>query len=78
MSLCIGRSALREGEDAFAQLGQLAIDEQLQGATVSGLGFGHATFGYFVKWGAARSSYKSSRAVQRSCVSVTKRWAPRC
>ncbi len=38
---------LREGDDAFAHLTQLAVDERLQGATLTGFGFGHATFGYF-------------------------------
>jgi uncharacterized protein len=38
---------LREGDDAFAQLTQFAVDERLQGATFTGFGFGHATFGYF-------------------------------
>jgi uncharacterized protein len=38
---------LREGDDAFAHLRQLALDENLRGATFSGFGFGHATFGYF-------------------------------
>lgn len=38
---------LREGDDAFAQLQQLAKDERIEGATFSGFGFGHATFGYF-------------------------------
>ncbi|RYZ03081.1 MAG: DUF296 domain-containing protein [Myxococcales bacterium] len=38
---------LREGDDAFAQLRQLAIDEKIQGATFEGFGFGHAKFGYF-------------------------------
>lgn len=38
---------LREGDDAFAELGQFAVEERLQGATFTGFGFGHATFGYF-------------------------------
>lgn len=38
---------LREGDDAFEQLSQFAVDERLQGATFTGFGFGHATFGYF-------------------------------
>lgn len=38
---------LREGDDVFAQLTRLAVDEQLEGATFTGFGFGHATFGYF-------------------------------
>jgi uncharacterized protein len=38
---------LREGDDAFGYLRKLAADEHLQGATFSGFGFGHATFGYF-------------------------------
>ena len=38
---------LREGDDAFAELSKLAIDQRIEGATFSGFGFGHATFGYF-------------------------------
>lgn len=38
---------LREGDDAFAHLRQLAIDEKVRGATFDGFGFGHAKFGYF-------------------------------
>jgi predicted DNA-binding protein with PD1-like motif len=38
---------LREGDDAFAHLRQLAIDEEIRGATFHGFGFGHAKFGYF-------------------------------
>jgi hypothetical protein len=38
---------LREGDDAFQQLTMLAATEGIRGATFSGFGFGHATFGYF-------------------------------
>lgn len=38
---------LREGDDAFAHLRRLALEEKLRGATFDGFGFGHATFGYF-------------------------------
>jgi uncharacterized protein len=38
---------LREGDDVFAQLQRLAVEEGIDGATFSGFGFGHATFGYF-------------------------------
>lgn len=38
---------LREGDDAFVELRQLARDEAIRGATFDGFGFGHATFGYF-------------------------------
>jgi predicted DNA-binding protein with PD1-like motif len=38
---------LRQGDDALAQLKDFAQREKLQGATFTGLGFGHATFGYF-------------------------------
>lgn len=38
---------LREGDDVFAQLSRLAVNEQIEGATFTGFGFGHATFGYF-------------------------------
>ena len=38
---------LREGDDAFAYLRKLAQDEKIKGATFTGFGFGHATFGYF-------------------------------
>jgi predicted DNA-binding protein with PD1-like motif len=38
---------LREGDDAFAHLRKLAIQEKIRGATFDGFGFGHAKFGYF-------------------------------
>jgi predicted DNA-binding protein with PD1-like motif len=38
---------LRQGDEALTQLKALAIQENLQGGSITGLGFGHATFGYF-------------------------------
>ncbi|WP_460935777.1 PPC domain-containing DNA-binding protein [Spirosoma humi] len=38
---------LRQGDDVFAQLEKLAKEEKIPSATVSGMGFVSATFGYF-------------------------------
>jgi uncharacterized protein len=38
---------LRQGDDALAQLKAFAEKEKPRGASFTGLGFGHATFGYF-------------------------------
>lgn len=38
---------LRQGDDVFEQLRQLARTENVQSATLSGFGFVHARFGYF-------------------------------
>lgn len=38
---------LRQGDDLFRQLERLATTEQIPGASFSGFGFVHATFGFF-------------------------------
>lgn len=38
---------LREGADVFAALAQLAVQEALPSASFTGLGFVHATFGFW-------------------------------
>ena len=38
---------LRQGDDAFVELKGFAQKQKLRGASFTGLGFGHATFGYF-------------------------------
>jgi uncharacterized protein len=38
---------LRQGDEAFSHLKAFMQTEELAGATFTGLGFGHATFGYF-------------------------------
>ena len=41
---------LRQGDDVFARLAELMRGERIPSASLSGLGFGHATFGF---WDAA-------------------------
>ena len=38
---------LRQGDDALVELKSFAQKQNLRGASFTGLGFGHATFGYF-------------------------------
>jgi predicted DNA-binding protein with PD1-like motif len=54
---------LRQGDDVFARLAELMRGERIPSASLSGLGFGHATFGF---WDAASRSFvpKAFREVE--------------
>lgn len=64
---------LRQGDNVLQELEQLATREKIQGATLTGLGFGHPTFGF---WNAQTKTYdpKAFRDLEMASLTGSIAW----